>query len=690
MKKPGNSISQGWLLIILIFLSILTIPPTQLLASDYIYVVNLYHGNRFTVHLSDVDTMLREGRLFSVKISGGRLSEIIIATKNSISKIVIGESIIPNKSTNRIFYEFSGYSLRASIDSASYLSTTALQGHKVFLHTVCLDSNFTLMFTFFNESTIYSKSTTYSQLKAVVISFQGLFLAIALHDSLGHITVNNNSSVVIKSYYSCLTLIWIGANNLSELLETLNMVSLEACYKQIEHSKSTYAIYVSQFPFAESSIKQLNDLYFIALYSRLNTLLYPEIYGLPIFEKLVAYYISSEILLPLNSTMANTLALGALNDIKPMNPRETLMYIKLAELIGDLDRIRKVCNTILQTTQNSNISETLDRIIIDKIEQICKGDPNSQEIISDIANLSIVDVLALTRMKLAKVSIPITFRGIVPNNPWTCLAFTEMLQKDIPYVHEVLSLPLLDNLFYACLDYAVLKGIAGIEIVGNEIKLQPSIPKMLDELTIGMSIGSRELKLNYRGWGDKIKYVKLNSIRIDINSIPLNTLLEGVNTIDIEMDTSPPVMLQVIVLYNGIALNKIPVYAEVIGPGTKYSAISITDISGKAVFTVLPNSLVTIIVNSTKIGLVNLRTKVGENDMEIIVDVGRDFTEPREIVGKLSSIEMRLQELENEVKSRTFPQQSYVDRAKTDIIFSSLALLASIVALALALAEIRR
>lgn len=127
---------------------------------------------------------------------------------------------------------------------------------------------------------------------------------------------------------------------------------------------------------------------------------------------------------------------------------------------------------------------------------------------------------------------------------------------------------------------------------------------------------------------------------------------------------------------------------DVIGLGMRYSITSITDNMGRAVFTVPPDSLITILINSTEIGLVQLRTRVGEGDREIVIDLARDFSGSKELIERVSYLERRLQQLEYEVRRETLQPPSYVD--KTNILFSSLSLLVSIVAIALAVTEIRK
>lgn len=689
MYQRGYRVKRLSATYLLLLLSIFISIPTQLVSGSQIYAATFYHSGDFTVFLGDVDTMFREGRLFGVKVSSGKVSEVIIATQNSISRIILEEKLTPSKSMDRVLYEFSGYSLRASIDSSSFLQTAVLQGRELFLHTICLDDKFTLNITFLNASLINLGEARPYPFKPVIIASQDIFLALILQDGLASTAVevsDSSARVVMRSHYPCLTLIGLATNSLFKLLEALSRVSLEECYRHLEDSQYIYSMYVSMFPAIESSIKQLSDLYYTALYNRLNTILYPEVYGLSAFEKLIAHWISIEMILPLNITIAKAVAQSALNIVRPATIREAFIYLELAKLAENTDRAMEICNTILSMVQiNRNV---LDIFITDRVEQICGKKIYSHGASPDTAYLSAVDVLALSRFKLVRAVKPVTVRDAKPSDPWSCLAFVEALQLDRPYIHEVLSMFLLDSTFYPCLDYAVLRGIAGIDVEYGKLNIRPSIPKMLSELSVRMSIDGRELILSYSGWGNRIKSIKLNNMHIDSNSIFLDSLPSGASNIYIEMYFSAPVALEVAVLYNGVALEGIPIYIDVIGLGVRYSAVSITDSMGKAIFTVPPDSFINILINSTEIGLVQLRTKVGEGDKEIAIDLARDFNRPREVIEKLSSIEMRLQKLEDEIRLSTPQPPSYVD--KTNILFSSLALLLSIVAIALAATEMRR
>ncbi len=684
MKRLGTI----YLLLLLVIFT--TTPIQSVVGSNDTYVVTLYHSGDFTVFLSDVDIMFREGRLFSVKVSSGRISEVVIATQYSMSRVMLEEKLIPSKSMDGILYEFSGYLLRAFTDHSSFLQTAVLQGRELFLHTICLNTNFTLIITFFNGSAIHLDKAMSFPLKPIVIAFQDMFLAFALQDGLASTSVEasgNDVKLVIRSNYSCLTLIGLAMNSLSKLLEALNRISLEECYSYLEDSRYVYSRYVSMLPAVGSSIKQFNDLYYTALYNRLNTMLYPEIYNLSRFEKLVAYWISIEMMLTSNTTIAKKVAQHIFDVVKPTTIREAFIYLKLAKLVEDMDRVLEICNIVLPTVQSDR--GVLDILIIDGIEQICGEKIYSHGISLDTVNLSIVDILALSRLKLTRAVELVTIRDIKPHSPWSCLAFVEALQQEKLYIHEVLSIFSLNSSFYPCLDYVVLRGMAGIDVEYSKLRIKPSIPKMLNWLSVKMVINGKELILSYSGWGGHIKNIKLNNIFIDGNSIPLDNLSsERTNEIYIEMYFPAPVAVEVAVLYNGVALEGIPIYVDVIGLGTRYSAVSITDSMGKTIFTIPPNSFINILINSTEIGLVQLRTKVGEEDREITIDLARDFSGPKDIVEKLNSIEMKLQRLEDEIRLNTPRPPDYVDR--TNILFSSLALLASIIAIALAVTEIRR
>lgn len=675
---------------LLLLLTISTSVPIQLMGSSHsnIYAATFY-GSGYSVFLGDVDTMFREGKLFGVRVSEGRLSEVVIATQHSISRITLEEELVPSISMDRALYEFSGYSLKVSIDPSVSLQTAVLQGHKILLHTLCLHSSFTLILTFFNGSAIRIDEANSSRLKPIIIAFRDTFLTLALHNASATVEVEvteDGTRVLMRSHYSCLSLVGFAVNSLSEVLDVLGRLSLEKCYEYLEESRYIYSVYISMFPVIESSIKQLSDLYYNALYNRLNTMLYPHIYGLPAFDTLIAYWMSIDMVLPFNTTIARIVAQAVLNRMRPTTLREAFIYLELAKFIGDRDRIVEICSTVPHMAMVSG--EALDLFIIDRVEGMCGEEMYSQSASPDTVGLSMVDMLALSRLEPVKIVRPVTLRDIKPTNPWGCLAFAEALRLDKPYVHEVLSAFPLTVLSYPCIDYAVLKSIAGIDIADNELRLKPSIPKMLDELGMRISIRGREVVIKYSGWGNRIKSIKLNGVYIDINSIPLDSLPHGTSTITIEMDSPAPIALEVTVLYNGVALEGRPIYMDVIGLGMRYSITSITDNMGRAVFTVPPDSLITILINSTEIGLVQLRTRVGEGDREIVIDLARDFSGSKELIERVSYLERRLQQLEYEVRRETLQPPSYVD--KTNILFSSLSLLVSIVAIALAVTEIRK
>ncbi|MCS7112086.1 MAG: hypothetical protein N3D82_02685 [Ignisphaera sp.] len=680
---------------LLLLLSILMFPePVDGRSSGGVYTVTVYGDEGFTAFVSDVDTMFREGSLFAVEVRGGRLARVALATSHHMSKIALEEQVILGRSTGstgRILYEFSGYVLRASLDSSTFLQTAMLQGQKLFLHTICSSSNFTILFTFFNSSSVNIDNVNSFTFKPVIIVSrnQELFSALVLQRNLVDVVVEAvdvGTRVVVKSHYSCLTLIGFAKRSLIELFDTLNSLSFEKCYEHLEESARIYGAYISMLPAVSSNIKQLNDLYYTALYNRLNTIFYPDVYGLSQFHRLIAYTMSIEMALPFNTTATRRLVQHIFDRVKPATLREVFMYLEIARLTGDADKIAEICSAAPYVSRESR--DVVELFIKNRVEQMCGMSIDGGGADLSTADLSSVDMLALSQLKVVEVLQSAVLRGIEPSDPWRCLAFVSALQLSSAHVHEILPLFSLSTASYPCIDYAILKGMAGIDITEGELRLRPSIPKGVDALNVRIAAGGREIDLNYSGCGKDVKSVRLNGRRIDAHSIPLNSLLGGVNTIHVEMSSPALVTLEIAVLRGGVALEGIPVYLDVSGLGVKYSAVSVTDGLGRAVFSIPPDSFVTISINATGIGLLQLRTRVYDGDREMLIDLSRDYDSSRQIIERISTLEERLRQIEYEVRQATPSVPDYVDRTNT--LFSSISLLASIVAIALAVSELRR
>lgn len=662
---------------------------------DQIYEVTIYDDYDFTVFLSDVDTMINHGEFFGVKVSRGMIEEIVVIRQNSdIYKVFVEEVFNPAIDSKGIVYEFAGYYVRKRVGS-SFVQTILLQKFGGFLVTACLGTNFTLTLRLRNSSRVFEYSTT--SIKASILDFKAFTIAFLVEVNATDIAVSEvDNGIFIKytSRYPCLSIAGIARFGIEDLVLLLNNVSMADIYRYVDSSREMYHRYTSALPGLKSGVKVIQDLYYVSLYNRLNTLLYPELFGGTDLGKTANYVMSVRILKLSGRELYKTLD-SMFARLNLSNPHDAFVGLEIAEFLNDKEKLDTICRNAKRLKAPNNLVEVA---ILSKVLSSCNAGDNKEIATALFSDLTLNDILALSELGVVPSSLLQLIRVdklFTPSSCWECLSYSQNIKLLEPSLVDIF-LHLRDtNTRYTCVDYIVVAAFAGIDLDNNVVLFNPVIPAPNEVLHITVKIAEAEVNVVYNGWGSTIKSVRVNGLPVDMVAIPTDMLKSRVNTIEIEM-TKKVIKLDVVIMNSGIPLKGVPVYIRIAQQGLNYNMVSITDSDGRAVFMVQPHSYLVISANISDLGLLQLRSWVGDKDSVIVIDIAEMFNKISYVTTSIRFLEERILNLEKNIeiiKSRYTSTQSSLPETQlkgVHDILSSIALFASSVALGIALINIRR
>lgn len=677
-------------LIIIFFISLYNTPYVIVMSlspsiKKDLFIVSVYEDKDFSIFLGDVDTMLSNRDFFGVKIIGGRVSEIIaIGNSGKPNRIFLDEEITPITYIDKILYEFGGYYLKTYLGSSSYIYTAVFQGHKALIHSICLEQSFTLSIAIRNSSKFYEHYDI--DTKVLVIDFGNIYLAIILRNMSTVIDINridNNTVFKIYSRYPCTSLIALARNSLEEIMSIVSGKSFNYFYRYLDISRDIYKKYFSLLPSIYTDFKQLSDFYYISLYNRLNMFLYPEIYALTHLDMIAIY--SMLLRLSKFSNISKEILVSIFDKLDFEKISDIFVGLSTAYVLDYREKFSELCSRLNSIKIEDGVIYTA---LLKKSLQMCGIDDTGIEI--NLTLLAYEDILALAELGVIDTTgISLRVENIsILKDCWSCLAYTQLLRLSKPQLYKVIDVLSSSASQYFCIDYIILSGFAGLDLdtVDNKVLFKPYIPVPIDRLGLDLVIAGKQVFVEYIGWGDVIKHIKVNSVSIDIYSISLDMLKDYGNEIIIEMSRQF-ICVELVLLDKGLPLANIPVYIDISGDGLRYRFISITDSSGKTIVNILPKSYLTITINMS-IAVLQFKTWVDERDKAVVIDIAKVVDPLNSVLNTISSLEKKIIELENmiEVIRSTQNRESSQHRSSdTFLIFSSLALFASIIALALSL-----
>lgn len=651
-----------------------------------VYIARVYAADNFTVFLGDIQSVLSSREYLGLKIVGGFIREIAMSDSMGLARLLIYGSVapLPNNQSGLYLYEYGGYYLKAYRGSLS-IQTAVLQGRKMFLHTICTDSNFTLELHILNKS--IAKFHSLADIDVVTVSTDGLYVVLVSRINTSSISIENASIIKLYSRYPCLSIAGVIGRSRDEVMQVVLSTSFDQVYGYLDESREFYRTMFEVLPrVVEADFIQVKEFYYVAMYNRLNTILNPEVISSSGLDRVASFLIALKI-----SSFSKPGFRVFLDRMLQMmgyeNSSEVYTGLRIAKALGYDRDAELLCHRLKELSPG----EGVEQVFYTEALKLCGAQVASSPI---GLGLSSVDLLALAELGLISISKEQSVVELpTPSSSWSCLAYSQGLRQVKAQLGGVIHKLTTEAGYCLCLDYIVLSALAGLKLEDGLLVVRPYIPMPMRSLELEVNILGASITINYTGWGDIVRRVRVDGVAIDMNTIELSTILRGVRKIDVEL-LGGSIAVDIVVLNRGEPLNRIPVYVDVMYGGTVYRLASITDYTGRALFNVMPNSYLIITINVSDIGFVQLRKWVGDRDESITVDMYKVFQGYSDITRSLETLSRKISDLERDLDTLKSRQQvsETSPRAwdRVSIIFSVLALFASIIALGLALLEIHR
>ncbi|RLG76890.1 MAG: hypothetical protein DRO12_03590 [Thermoprotei archaeon] len=259
----------------------------------YSVMMGVKYPPSLTLPLRDLETALMSDEVVTLFTRGGFLNELYYTDGLGGYVHINFDEYIRGSGSNKSFIEkgtvllhYSGYMVKTEISSHDHgrsieLTTTALQGEKTFVHTICASDIYGEVPEAVLQISMFPTPSSIIEYpgKGFVIEFGKGVAVFWLLDEGGFLNVSVterdhlNVRVFFKNFTgtNCLRLIIVMARNLEEATKRLDLLK-NTWTKLVQKSEDFLAELVKDFPSISVTTEEIRDLYYLALYLQLNSL----------------------------------------------------------------------------------------------------------------------------------------------------------------------------------------------------------------------------------------------------------------------------------------------------------------------------------------------------------------------------------------------------------------------------------